>query len=182
MDPAELPTLEGLSLDIVKLTEEHRQWANNVLVEAWGSTDIVTRGVIHDSSMLPGYVALLERSVAGLVILRFSDGECELISLNSLHLGVGVGSALLERAITSANRIGCRRLWMVTTNDNTAALRFYQKRGFRLAALFRDSLKVTRMLKPTLSLIGIDDIPLCDEIELEYLLGEGQKAEQADGL
>ena len=64
----------------------------------------------------------------------------------------------------------CTRLWLITTNDNLRALRFYQRRGFRLAALHRDALETSRRLKPSISEIGFHGIPLRDELELERSL------------
>lgn len=65
---------------------------------------------------------------------------------------------------------GCRRLWLVTCNDNLKALGFYQKRGFCLTALHRNVLEVSRKLKPEIPQIGMDGIPLRDEIEMELIL------------
>ena len=67
---------------------------------------------------------------------------------------------------------GCGRLWLITTNDNLPALRFYQRQGFRLVALYTNALAETRRLKPTLPLIGLNGIPLRDEIELDIILEE----------
>jgi len=61
-------------------------------------------------------------------------------------------------------------MWLITTNDNTRALRFYQKRGFHLVAVYPNSLNESRRLKPQIPIIGIDGIPLRDEIELEITL------------
>ena len=60
--------------------------------------------------------------------------------------------------------------WQITTNDNLPALRFYQKRGFHLVAVYPDALAESRRLKPEISHIGLDGIPLRDEIELELLI------------
>ena len=65
---------------------------------------------------------------------------------------------------------GCRRLWLITTNDNLPALRFYQRRGFVLAALHRDAIAASRRLKPQIPLLGLDNIPIRDELELEMAL------------
>jgi ribosomal protein S18 acetylase RimI-like enzyme len=62
---------------------------------------------------------------------------------------------------------GCRRVWLITTNDNLEALGFYQKRGFVLAALHRNAMAETRRFKPNIPLIGMGGIPLRDELELE---------------
>jgi ribosomal protein S18 acetylase RimI-like enzyme len=61
-------------------------------------------------------------------------------------------------------------LWLVTTNDNLDALRFYQRRGFVLVALRPDVMKDSRRLKPEIPLIGAFGIPLRDELELEMNL------------
>jgi hypothetical protein len=82
---------------------------------------------------------------------------------------------LLEAAKAAATAAGCRRLWLVTSNDTMRALRFYQRRGFALAALHRDALTAARRLKPEIPLV-IDGIPLRDEIELEVFLQQPQKA------
>ena len=51
-----------------------------------------------------------------------------------------------------------RRVWLVTTNDNLAALRFYQRRGFALAALHPRAIEVSRRLKPSIPPVGHDGI------------------------
>jgi hypothetical protein len=59
---------------------------------------------------------------------------------------------------------------LITTNDNTKALRFWQKRGFRLAAVHRNAVEKSRKIKPEIPLTGNDGIPIKDEIELEMAL------------
>jgi ribosomal protein S18 acetylase RimI-like enzyme len=115
-------------------------------------------------------VALVEGERQGLLTYRLEGGECEVVTLDSLAEGIGVGTRLLEAARGAAENAGCRRLWLVTTNDNLQALGFYQRRGYRLAALHRDALEVSRRLKPEISEIGHAGIPLRDEIELEIVL------------
>jgi Acetyltransferase (GNAT) family len=92
------------------------------------------------------------------------------IEMIRIRLSSGVGTALIEAAREVALQSGCKRLWLITTNDNLNALRFYQKRRFMLVAIHRNALEVSRRLKPGISLIGYDGIPLRDEIELEMLL------------
>jgi len=64
----------------------------------------------------------------------------------------------------------CRRLWLITTNDNLRALGFYQKRGMTLVAVYRNAMEAARRLKPQIPMIGQNGIPLKDEIELEMVL------------
>ena len=39
------------------------------------------------------------------------------------------GSAQVKERAADA---GCRRIWLITSNDNVAALRFYQKKGIQV--------------------------------------------------
>jgi ribosomal protein S18 acetylase RimI-like enzyme len=78
----------------------------------------------------------------------------------------GVGTLLLEAAVGEARRHGCREIRLTTTNDNLDALRFYQRRGMRLAALRPGAIDRSRLDKPDIPRIGDYGIPLRDEIEL----------------
>ena len=151
---------------------EDRAWASQMLAEHWGSQEVVSRGRTVDATQLPGYVAVREGQLAGLATYRLQRRECELVTLDSLQPGWGIGTALVAAVQNTAVAAGCWRLWLITTNDNLAALRFYQRRGFRLAALYPNALAETRRLKPMLSLVGLNGIPLRDEIELEVILDE----------
>ena len=106
----------------------------------------------------------------GLITYRVDGKECEIVTLDSTIEDCGMGTALIDEAKLPAAAEGCKRLWLVTSNDNTKALRFYQKRGFRLAALYSDALNEARKLKTENPVVGIDGIPLRDEIELELRL------------
>ena len=61
---------------------------------------------------------------------------------------------------------GCRKLTVVTTNDNVRALGFYQRRGFVLTALRTGAVEKSRRLKPEIPELGLFDIPIRDELEL----------------
>ena len=143
-------------------------WVAGLLAEHWSATKVVSRGRVHDADRLPGFLAEADAERVGLVTYRLDSDECEVVTLNSLREGIGIGSALLDAVRGAAHKFGCRRTWLITTNDTLHALRFYQKRGWRLVALHRNALDESRRLKPVIPEIGIDDIPLRDEIELEF--------------
>ena len=105
----------------------------------------------------------------GLLTYSALGDACEIVTINALLRGMGIGTALIQ-ALKAALSWRCRRLWLITTNDNLAAMRFYQKRGFRLVAVHRNALDEARKLKPEIPLTGLDGIPLHDEIELEMML------------
>jgi len=140
------------------------------LNQSWGSPRVVSRGVLYDATTLPGFIAIHQNEPEGLITYSIVGAECQIVTLNSRQEGMGIGTALIEAVKTVAERAGCRRLWLITTNDNLAALRFYQKRGFMIAAVHINALENSRKLKPEIPLLGKDGIPLRDEIELEYLL------------
>jgi len=141
-----------------------------LLQEWWAGPKIMTRGKVHYADKLPGFVAVQEERPAGLVTYRIDGTGCEIVTMNSLAEGKGIGSALIEAVKNAATKAGCKRLWLITTNDNTKALRFYQKRGFKMAAVYPNAIEKSRHLKPEIPLTGNDGIPIRDEIELEMIL------------
>jgi ribosomal protein S18 acetylase RimI-like enzyme len=155
---------------IEPLSEGDRGWVRSLLRERWGDARVVSRGRVHQADQLPGFVAMRGNTPVGLATYCVEGDACEITSLDSLIEGAGIGSALIGAVKEAASIAGCRRLWLITTNDNTHALRFYQRRGFVLAALHRNALEESRRLKPEIPLLGMDGIPLRDEIELEMVL------------
>ena len=97
------------------------------------------------------------------------DGrQCEILTLHADEQWRGAGTALIEAVGQLARQQGCTRLWVITTNDNVDALRFYQRRGFCLVAVHRGAVDRSRArLKPEIPAVGAYGIPLRDEIELE---------------
>ena len=94
--------------------------------------------------------------------------RCEILTLHADGQWRGTGTALVEAAEQLAVRHRCPRLWLVTTNDNVDALRFYQRRGFCLVCVHRGAVDHSRAhLKPEIPLAGNNRIPLRDELELE---------------
>ncbi len=157
---------------IQPLTARDRDWLAQLIADHWGSSMIVSRGVIHYAETLPGFVAVLQDERIGLVTYHLHGDACEIVSLDSMRAGIGVGTALIEAVRDVASRVGCSRLWLITSNDNLHALGFYQKRGFHLVAVHRNAIERSRKLKPQIPLIGEHGIPIRDEIELELSLND----------
>jgi len=158
------------SSQIRPLNKDDRTWVASLLAEWWAGPKIVTRGKVHQADKLPGFIAWQKGEPAGLITYRINGNECEIITMNSLVEGKGVGSALIDAVKKVTTQFKCERLWLITTNDNTKALRFYQKMGFVLVAVYRNALEQSRKLKPEIPLTGHDGIPIRDEIELEKIL------------
>jgi len=152
------------------IQKNDKDWIADVLKKWWGSTSIVTRGRLIDARVLPGFLAILKKARVGLVTYTIRGNECEIVTLNSLRSGKGIGARLVEEVKHIARSSRCTRLFVITTNDNMQALQFYQRHGFTLVAVHRNALEHARRLKKEIPLIGRDGIPLRDEIELDLLL------------
>ncbi|NJP95716.1 GNAT family N-acetyltransferase [Nonomuraea sp. FMUSA5-5] len=142
-----------------------------VLTESWGGTTLMVLGSGRqvDAAKLPGFVAEAEGELAGLVTYLEDGGSVEIASLDAVLPGRGVGRALLDAVRAVAAERGATRLWLITTNDNTHALRFYQRYGFDLVALHRNAMDRVRAIKPGIPAES-DGIPIRHELELELLL------------
>ncbi len=158
------------SVSIRPLTLADWVWVERFVTERWGAPVVVVHGAVYRVDGLPGFVAMREGERVGLVTYHLADEACEIVSLDSALPDSGVGTALVDAVADAARRLGCRRVWLMTTNDNLRALRFYQKRGFVLVAVHRDVVAAARALKPEIPLIGDDGIPIRDEFELELVL------------
>ena len=148
---------------------------NKLLARVWadryGGITIVSRGRAHNATELPGLVAADgDGALAGAVTWHRDGDEFEIVTLDSYFDNRGTGTELLNAVVTHAKRSGGRRVWLVTTNDNIRAIRFYQKRGWTIAAFHKDAVTKARKLKPEISLVGNDGIPIRHEIEFELVL------------
>ena len=115
----------------------------------------------------PALLAWAGDRLVGAATYVVEQRACELLTLHAESRFSGTGSALLTALIDIARQADCRRLWVVTTNDNVDALRFYQRRGFRLVQLRPGAVDESRSLEPEIPHVGAHGIDLRDELELE---------------
>ena len=146
-------------------------WIAQFITERWGAEFIAAHYEVFHCRDLPGFAAVEGEKKVGLLTYKIVAGNCEIVSLDSLRPRAGIGTGLIDAVKRVAIESGCRRLWLVTTNDNMNALRFYQKRGFSMVKINHNAIEFARKLKPV-PLIGADGIPLRDEIELEMIFGD----------
>lgn len=152
-------------------TTAERDWIERFL-EEHGSLRVARRGQLVTPLDHPMLIAESGNGQPAGILTYIVDGdECEILTLHSAGQWQGTGSALIAAIKDVAASRECRRLWLVTTNDNVDALRFYQRRGFGLAALRVGAVDdARRTLKPEIPEVGNYGIPLRDEIELELLI------------
>ena len=157
-------------IEVRPLQENDRDWIGREMRKQWHSEIVISRGRVHHARDLSGCVAESNGDEVGFTLYHIDDDNCELVVLLSLRKGRGVGIKLLTSVKNIAKQAQCSRFWLITTNDNLPALAFYQKQGFHLVAVYPDAMAETRRLKPNIPLVGLDGIPLRDELELEMFL------------
>lgn len=155
-----------LAQDITRIRprqSEDQGWIKELLTLRWGSPMMAVAGELID---LLHADALVADTHEGLLTYRRAGDILEILSFDTTHQGVGLGTALLAALKTQARAQGITRLRVITTNDNLAAQRFYQSRGFYLTELRQNAVAQARLQKPEIPLHGAFNIPLRDELVL----------------
>jgi len=134
-----------------------------LLTESWGAPVAVAHGVRYDAADLPALIAERDGRIAGLLTYTIGPDGLEVVTLDAVVRRAGVGGALLA----AAAELAPGRLWLVTTNDNLDALRFYQRRGMRIVGVGVGAVDASRAVKPSIPLVGAYGIELHDELILE---------------
>jgi GNAT superfamily N-acetyltransferase len=155
---------------IKPVLENDREWIFDFIRKRLGDEKIVYQGKVFYPHKLPGFIAYLGKEKIGLITYKINNKVFWVITINSLIEKKGVGTALIEAVKKQAKEKGIKKIKLITTNDNLDALRFYQKRGFRLKKIYPNAVDKSRLIKPSIPKIGDYGIPLKDEIELELVL------------
>lgn len=148
------------------IDEGDRPMLSWLVAELWGSELVAVHGTVLRPAELPGFIAERSRRVVGLLTYQVMGDVLEIVTLNAIERRVGIGTMLIEAAAGAARHFRCREVRLTTTNDNVDALRFYQRRGFRLAELRTGAVDRSRQEKPQIPRVGDYGIPLHDEIDL----------------
>jgi uncharacterized protein YhfF/N-acetylglutamate synthase-like GNAT family acetyltransferase len=137
---------------------------------------VARRGELVDARKHPALIAELDGSLVGAATWIAADDAIELLTLHALVPWQGTGSALIAAARTVARAVGATRVWLITTNDNLEALRFYQRRGLRLVGVDAGAVDRCRAsLKPGIPEVGLFGIPIRDELELVLDIPQGER-------
>jgi ribosomal protein S18 acetylase RimI-like enzyme len=150
------------------INPKDRAWLVDTIAGAFGSVRLVSNDhVIDDASTLDGFAAEVDGRPVGCALLNDIGGDVELVALVSTYRGAGVGSAMLEAVVERGRRDGWTRLWLVTSNDNTEAIRMYQRAGWDWVDFRRDAITRARSVKPEIPDTGNHGIPIRHELEFE---------------
>lgn len=159
-----------MAIEIRLVTRSDRPWITEAVARTWATPVVVSRGVAHKADELPGLVAVERGEIVGLLTYRIDASQLEVVTIQAFQRRKGVGRRLLEEAKDAARRAGCRRLWLITTNDNTPAQLFCRAVGMSMVAVHRGAVQHSRALKPQIPAVGITGVPIEDEIEFEVTL------------
>lgn len=163
---------EVIKLSIKEINEENRGKVVSFFEEHWGSSEMVISSGIYQCEKLDGFIFEENNQIIGLVTYVIKTNEIEIISLDSLQEGLGIGSTLIQKVENTAKQKQIQIVSLVTTNDNLNALKFYQKRGYRIISIITDAVNEARKIKPSIPLTGNDGIPLEDELKLKKIILE----------
>ena len=158
--------MSPLELEIRAATAGDREWIVALLRDRWGGETMVVHDTVYRPDDLPAFVAVDGSDLVGLVTYQPGVESWHVLSLDSLVSGQGIGSALLDRVESAARAAGSLRIELVTTNDNVDAMRFYQRRGYRIAFVDPGAVDHARQTKPSIPLIGLHGIPIRDELTM----------------
>lgn len=136
----------------------------------WGGDTVVADGRVFHIDDLTGLVADRQGHIGGVLTWVIDGDTMTIVSLDASRRREGIGSRLVAHALRAAREAGVKRIKLTTTNDNCAALVFWQRLGFRLVALRPDAIAAARLLKPSIPEVGDDGVPIRDELDLELIL------------
>ena len=155
----------------MKLTNEYRNEVEHIAATSWGSITVVVHRELFNLAEQRCIIALSDkRELLGYCYYRFSEDECEIMAIEAIRQNSGVGTALINVVKEYASKKGCHRVFLQTTNDNTHAIRYYQRHGFSICAFRLNEIDYSRKLKPAIPFYGEDNIPILHEIEFEMIL------------
>ncbi len=155
-------------MEVVHKLHSDEPWIREVLLRHFGSETLVSRGVAHHAIGLPGFVAINNETPAGILLYNIVGDDCEVVALVAVQNGIGTGRRPLREAEAFSRTNGIKRLWLITTNENNAAICFYRSAGWHQAAVHRGAVRESRKLKPEIPEFAPDGTPIEDEIEFEF--------------
>jgi GNAT superfamily N-acetyltransferase len=160
-------------MEVRSLADADRPWVAALCHRHFGGDTVATLGRLHQPALLPGLVAWEAGERVGALCFCEDESGAEVVLLAADGPGRGAGGALLGALEEMGRRQGWERLRLLVTNDNTPALRFYQRRGWDLVALHAGAVERDRLRKPEIPRHGVDGIPLRHALELRLPLDSG---------
>jgi GNAT superfamily N-acetyltransferase len=163
------------------LTSADDGWRAATLEAGWGATWVARLGERVDAGALPGFLAEAGGRRVGLATFAPRADGVEVVTIQALQEGTGVGRLLMDRLLAAAVDLGAPRLWLITTNDNDRAIRFYQRWGMDLVRVVHDGVARSRAVKPTIPEVSSGGVAIRDELEFERRVRGGRSRASGHG-
>lgn len=146
---------------------ENEAVLRELLARRWGDT-LVMFGKAWKIGEFSALVARdHEGTILGLATYAIQRAMMLVLTVDNFSDQPGVGKALLTRAGEIGREHGAKTMRVLTTNDNTPALRYFQMQGFKIVAFYPGAIAIYRAVNPSLPALGQDGIPIRDALELE---------------
>lgn len=159
------PQLELPAVIVREATPADREEALELFRRDFGPAQLVAYGAAISLDRAAALVAETEHEIAGALAWRPFDGALHILALatDPMWQRAGVGGHLVAEAESLALRQGLPRAIVTVSNDNLPLLYFYQRRGYRISAILRDSIAAHTRGQQA---VGFAGIPILDEIQL----------------
>ena len=152
------------------MLDSDREEVAKFIEQHWHSPLVMSHGRSFYPHKEQGLIERRDGKMVGLLTYHIDGDSMEMLSLNSILEGRGIGSSLILAAIDIAREQKCKRVWLATTNDNLRAVGFYQRLGFRMVELNLGAIDEARKTKPQIPLIGDRGVEIHDEFVMELEL------------
>ena len=157
-------------IEIQALSSDDQEIVKTIAETQWGDNLIIVHGNEFHLDQLPGFKAMHGKTWVGLVTYDIKDDICEIVSLDSFIPGMGTGRKLVDEVAKTARKAACKKIVLITTNDNLNAIGFYQKIGFQMVWVEPDAVTRSRDIKPSIPLTAANGLPIRDEITFQMNL------------
>ena len=123
MQPDDIPAVAGIERETFSLP-----WSENAFLDTLS---------LQDAYFI---VALLDGEIAGYCgyYRSFEEAEITNVAVRSDLRGKGIGSSMIRKLADESGRQGIARLILEVRKSNLAAIRVYEKNGFRIAGYRRN--------------------------------------------
>jgi ribosomal protein S18 acetylase RimI-like enzyme len=159
------PHLELPPVLVREASPADREKALELFKRDFGPAQLVAYGEAISLDNAAALVAETDNEIAGALAWRPFDGALHILALatDPMWQRAGVGGHLVAEAELLARRQGQPRVIVTIANDNLPALYFYQRQGYRISAILRDSIAAHTRGQQA---VGFAGIPILDEIQL----------------
>jgi ribosomal protein S18 acetylase RimI-like enzyme len=151
------------------MAEEEKSRVRELVRRFWGEEEQVAFDRKFVVAEMATYVATVNNGVIGFASFAETDDAVIVVALGVLpqYQGFEVGSRLIEKVESEAEKLRKRRVLVATSNDDLPAVAFYQSLGFQVFEVKPNVIaeKHGKILQ------GIGGLPIRDELRLQKVFG-----------